>query len=50
MRLDRSGGKNMTIATAKAQNLSPTLRGVKPLGKEDAAKWIRYWEKNGLFA
>ncbi|THH16915.1 hypothetical protein EUX98_g9224 [Antrodiella citrinella] len=38
----------LTFDTTNAQTLSQTLKNAKPLGKEDAARWVRYWRSRGM--
>lgn len=49
MRHSKPESRNMDIDTTKAQELSHTLRKVKPLDKEDAALWIKFWKNKGIF-
>ena len=48
MRHSKPGSRKIVIDTAKAQALSRTLREVKPLGKDDAARWIKFWKNKGI--
>ncbi|KAJ7683139.1 putative nonribosomal peptide synthetase [Mycena rosella] len=42
------GSLSTKFSTVKAQALSSATRSVKPLGTEDAERWIRYWREKGF--
>jgi hypothetical protein len=37
------------FAIARADATSPTRRGLQPLTKQDAVRWVAYWRGVGLF-
>ncbi|TFK50162.1 putative aminoadipate reductase [Heliocybe sulcata] len=43
------GGVGPSMVTEKAQFVSRTLREAAPLRAEDVERWIKYWNKKGLF-
>ncbi|KAL1743880.1 hypothetical protein HDZ31DRAFT_64623 [Schizophyllum fasciatum] len=44
-----SGGFGLgAFSTDKMQEVSETLRNVKPLGQPDADAWVQYWRESGL--
>ncbi|KAI8996240.1 acetyl-CoA synthetase-like protein [Trametes punicea] len=40
--------KEVKLDTAKAVKVSKTLASMKPVGKEDAAQWMRFWRAIGF--
>ena len=44
---EAGGGTHFAIAQAEAT--SPTRRGLQPLSKQDALRWVAYWRGVGLF-
>ncbi|EIW80241.1 acetyl-CoA synthetase-like protein [Coniophora puteana RWD-64-598 SS2] len=40
-------GGSATLSTEKFQSVSEALRGVEPLGREDAEAWVGYWASKG---
>ncbi|EIW76887.1 acetyl-CoA synthetase-like protein [Coniophora puteana RWD-64-598 SS2] len=38
------------FATAKAQEVSETMRTLEPLTARDALRWVEYWDSVGMFA
>ncbi|KAG1855628.1 putative aminoadipate reductase [Suillus subalutaceus] len=42
-------GGMKSFATAVAERVSPTIRGLKPLSSADAAQWVDYWVDMGMF-
>lgn len=47
--VDREAVGQFDIDTRKVQRASETMRDVKPLGAEDAARWVGYWHSKGIF-
>lgn len=45
---DLGESSSIVIATDKAVQVSPTLKGMKKLGREDVELWMAYWKKVGL--
>ncbi|KAL1718570.1 hypothetical protein EV715DRAFT_291179 [Schizophyllum commune] len=39
-----------SFATGKMEEVSETLRSVKPLGQQDSDAWVQYWRESGLLA
>ena len=39
-----------SFATGKMEEVSETLREVKPLGQHDSDAWVQYWRESGLLA
>ena len=48
-RLDAEVGGLPTCSISKTQDISKTMRDLKPLGSEDVEKWVEYWDAMGLF-
>ena len=48
-RLDVEIGGLPTFSISKAQDISKTVRDLKPLGCEDVERWVKYWDAMGLF-
>ena len=48
-RLSAEAGGLTTFLTFKTQNISKTMRDLKPLGSKDVEGWMKYWDANGLF-
>jgi hypothetical protein len=46
---DCEAGGLTTLATAKAQRASRTVRELESLGSEEVGRWIGYWQTAGLF-
>ncbi|KAJ7683142.1 putative aminoadipate reductase [Mycena rosella] len=44
------GSLSNEFSTVKAQALSSAMRSVKPLGTEDAERWIQYWREKGFIS
>ncbi|KAF4610095.1 hypothetical protein D9613_010628 [Agrocybe pediades] len=45
---NESGGM-AEFSTAKAQEISKTMKELPPIGKKDAKLWVHYWKNVGLF-
>ena len=43
-----AGGFNM-FSTSRTQDISKTMRDLKPLKSEDVELWVKYWDAAGLF-
>jgi thioester reductase-like protein len=48
-RLNAEAGGLTTFSTSKIQDISKTMRDLKPLGSEDVEGWVKYWDAKGLF-
>ena len=48
-RLSAEAGGLNTFSTSKTQNISKTIRDLKPLASEDVEGWVKYWDAAGLF-
>lgn len=47
---DGESGGLATFNTTKAQSVSETMRTVKPIGSEDANRWVDFWCSYGYFS
>ena len=48
-RLDAEAGGLTTFSTTRTQDMSKTMRDLKPLGSKDVELWVKYWDAAGLF-
>ena len=37
------------FSSSRTQDMSKTMRELKPLGSEDIELWVKYWDEVGLF-
>ena len=48
-RLDAEVGGFTLFSSSRTQDMSKTMRDLKPLGSEDVELWVKYWDEVGLF-
>lgn len=46
--LDSEAGGLTNFSTCKTQDISKTMRELKPLVSEDVERWVKYWDSTGL--
>jgi len=48
-RWDSEAGGLAQFSTRKMQEISKSMRDLKPLVAEDVQRWVKYWDAAGLF-
>ena len=48
-RLDAEAGGFAMFSTSRTQDMSKTMRDLKPIGSKDVELWVKYWDAAGLF-
>ncbi|KAG9126234.1 hypothetical protein FRC07_004314 [Ceratobasidium sp. 392] len=48
-KLGAESGGTARLDTSKAEGLSEALKNAPEIGQEHVEKWVKYWEKKGLF-